>query len=134
MSVDFNIPEIIVSGQSNEILSIAQKHSANIALWDQMFIDNPANIVKYNFNKVYVSSYVIVANTDEEAFSMLETLPLERRPGVFLYGSKETVKNKIISLGKMGVTDIIFSQCGSNFSREDVHKFLNELTKEKILF
>lgn len=133
MSVKFKVPEIIISGQSDQVLEAAKANDANIALWHDMFIANPERILKNNFNKVYISTYILVTETDKEAESIINSLPEERRSAISLYGSKETLKNKIIKLSEMGVTDIIFSQYGPTFDRLPIHEFLLELTKEGIL-
>jgi alkanesulfonate monooxygenase SsuD/methylene tetrahydromethanopterin reductase-like flavin-dependent oxidoreductase (luciferase family) len=133
MSVDFQIPEVVISGQSPEALEAANIASKSIALWHDMFTGSTDYIMKNKFDKVYVSTYILATETDEEAINIIKGLKPERQAAISLYGSKEKIKSQIKNLENLGVTDILFSQYGPNFSRQPIHELLLELSQEGIL-
>ena len=62
-------------------------------------------------------------------------MPLWQRGhlGSPIYGSKETIKQKILELESLGVTDILFSQFNQYQETKPIHEFLEELSNNQIL-
>jgi len=131
----FQIPETLVSGSSNESIRLAKKSSNIVATFAESFLEDPKRFTDHGFAKIFVPLSILVRDTDEEAEEEVSLIPKEKRVinGDSLYGSRETVKKKILELESFGVTDILFSHFDPQHDPQPVHEFLNQLTKDGIL-
>lgn len=131
----FEMPEILVSGSSDDSIHLAKKTSNIIALYYESFIENPKKFSSLNFNKIFIFLSVLIRETDEEAEREVSEMPLWQRAqfGSPIYGSKETIKQKILELESLGVTDILFSQFNQYQETKPIHEFLEELSNNQIL-
>jgi alkanesulfonate monooxygenase SsuD/methylene tetrahydromethanopterin reductase-like flavin-dependent oxidoreductase (luciferase family) len=129
------MPEILVSGDSDESIYLAKKTSNIIAVTYESFMKDPTRVTKHGFEKIFLYLSVLVTDTDEEAKIEIDSISESEKVlnGSPFYGSKETLTDKIIELQSMGITDIFFSQFDRNHDREPVHSFLSELTNKGIL-
>jgi alkanesulfonate monooxygenase SsuD/methylene tetrahydromethanopterin reductase-like flavin-dependent oxidoreductase (luciferase family) len=131
----FEMPEILVSGGSDDSIYLAKNTSNIIGLYYESFMKSPERFTSQNFDKIFVFLSVLVFNTDEEAEERISNMTEHERSldGSPIYGSKETLKKKILELESLGVTDIFFSQFNQYEDTIPVHEFLKELTEEGIL-
>jgi alkanesulfonate monooxygenase SsuD/methylene tetrahydromethanopterin reductase-like flavin-dependent oxidoreductase (luciferase family) len=129
------MPEILVSGESDESIELAKESSNVIALFYESFIKDPERFTSKNFKKIFIFLSVLVGDTDEEVEKEISSIPEESRTtnGSPIYGSKETLTKKIQELERLGVTDILFSQFDQWHDTKQVHEFLEELTQDGIL-
>jgi hypothetical protein len=127
--------ETLVSGTSNESIRLAKKSSNIVATFAESFLEDPKRFTDHGFAKIFVPLSILVRDTDEEAEEEVSLIPKEKRVinGDSLYGSRETVKKKILELESFGVTDILFSHFDPQHDPQPVHEFLNQLTKDGIL-
>lgn len=135
MFAPYNMPEILVSGSSDESINLAKNTCNAIAMFYESFMENPERYTSKKFDKIFVFLSVLVRETDQDAEDEVASIPKERRSvgGSPIYGSKETVAKKIIELQSLGVTDIFFSQFDQDHDPKEIHQFLNELTDSGIL-
>lgn len=126
----FDMPEILVSGGSEDSIHLAKNTSNIIALYYESFMQDPQRITSLKFDKVFVFLSVLVFDTDEEAEERISKMTEHERSfdGSPIYGSKETIKQKLLELESLGVTDIFFSQFNQFEDTKPVHEFLQELT------
>lgn len=131
----FQMPEVLVSGASDESIYIAKQTSNIVATFAESFLQDPKRFTDHGFAKIFVPLSILVRDTDEEAEEEVSLIPKEKRVinGDSLYGSRETVKKKILELESFGVTDILFSHFDPQHDPQPVHDFLNELTRDGIL-
>lgn len=129
------MPEILVSGGSDESIELAKNTSDVIALFYETFISDPERFTGKNFKKIFIFLSVLVGETDEEVQDKINSIPEENRTtnGSPIYGSRQTVSNKLQELDRLGVTDIIFSQFDQWSDPRVVHEFLLDLTNDGIL-
>lgn len=129
------IPKILLSGSSDEMLQLAKDTSDSVVLYYESFIENPERFTAYNFGRIFTAVSLLVTDTDEEAEEIFNSIPEDRKiqGNSPLYGSRETIRKKILELQNMGVTDILFSQFNYEHPREPVHQFLAQLSREGIL-
>jgi alkanesulfonate monooxygenase SsuD/methylene tetrahydromethanopterin reductase-like flavin-dependent oxidoreductase (luciferase family) len=135
MFIPYSMPEILVSGSSDESIDLAKNTCNSIAMFYESFMENPQRYVSKKFDKIFVFLSVLVRETDEDAEQEVAAIPDDKRTvnGSPMYGSKETVSKKIMELYNLGVTDIFFSQFDQNHDTKEIHQFLNELTRSGIL-
>ncbi len=135
MFVAYDMPEILVSGSSDDSIELAKNTSNTIAMFYESFIENPERYTSKSFDKIFVFLSILIRETDEDAEQEVASIPEDRKTinGSPIYGSKETVAKKIIELSNLGVTDIFFSQFDQWHDTEEIHQFLNELTDASIL-
>jgi alkanesulfonate monooxygenase SsuD/methylene tetrahydromethanopterin reductase-like flavin-dependent oxidoreductase (luciferase family) len=131
----FKMPELLISGRSDQSIEMAKDSSGIIATFCEDFLENPTRFTKHNFKKIFVPLSVLVCETDEVCENKVSKIPKEKRVvyGDQVYGSKETLKKKILELESLGVTDILFSHFDPDHDPKEVHEFLRELSEEGIL-
>ena len=135
MFESFEMPEILVSGGSDDSIYLAKNTSNIIGLYYESFMKSPERFTSQNFDKIFVFLSVLVFDTDEEAEERISNMTEDERDpgGSPIYGSKETLKQKIKELESLGVTDIFFSQFNQYEDPKPVHEFLEELTNSEVL-
>jgi alkanesulfonate monooxygenase SsuD/methylene tetrahydromethanopterin reductase-like flavin-dependent oxidoreductase (luciferase family) len=131
----FKMPEILVSGGSDDSIYLAKNTSNIIGLYYESFMKSPERFTSQNFDKIFVFLSVLVFDTDEEAEERISNMTEHERSldGSPIYGSKETLKEKILELEALGVTDIFFSQFNQYEDTKRVHEFLKELSDDGVL-
>lgn len=129
------IPEIVISGSSEETFDLAQSSSNIVAVWANDFLDNPTRFADQKFNKIFIVLPTLIRETDEDCEKEIAKISKEDREllGYILYGSRETVAKKLLELEKMGVTDILFSQMTWQHEIDLVHESLKDLSNAGIL-
>lgn len=103
-------PTILVGTKNEELLNATRKYTDISLCMVNDYISNPDKY-RLNYDKRMISAQVVIRNTDEEALGVLESTYTES-PGIkawVLWGSRETVKQKILDLGAMGVTDVMLN-------------------------
>lgn len=135
MFQSFTMPEVLVSGASDDSIALAKNASNIIALYYESFIQDPERFSTLGFKKIFLFLSVLVCDTDQEAEKVISGLTDAQRAGLGspIYGSKETVTQKLLELESLGVTDILFSQLSQFQDTKPVHKFLADLTNRGIL-
>jgi alkanesulfonate monooxygenase SsuD/methylene tetrahydromethanopterin reductase-like flavin-dependent oxidoreductase (luciferase family) len=135
MFLPYDMPEILVSGSSDDSIELAKNTSNTIAMFYESFMENPQRYTSKNFDKIFVFLSVLIRETDEDAEQEVANIPEDKRTfnGSPIYGSKETVAKKIIELSNLGVTDIFFSQFDQSHDPKEIHQFLIELTDAGIV-
>lgn len=131
----FDMPEILVSGGSDDSIHLAKTTSNTIGLYYESFMKSPERFTSQNFDKIFVFLSVLVSDTDEGAEERISRMAEDERDagGSPIYGSKETLKQKIKELESLGVTDIFFSQFNQYEDPKPIHEFLEELTNSEVL-
>jgi alkanesulfonate monooxygenase SsuD/methylene tetrahydromethanopterin reductase-like flavin-dependent oxidoreductase (luciferase family) len=131
----YRMPEILVSGGSDESIYLAKNTCNIIGLYYESFMKSPERFTSQKFDKIFVFLSVLIFDTDEEAEERISKMTEHERSldGSPIYGSKETLRKKILELDSLGVTDIFFSQFNQYEDTIPVHEFLKELTEEGIL-
>lgn len=131
----YDVPEILVSGESDESIELAKQTSNVIALYYDSFIKDPERFTSKNFKKIFIFLSILPGKTDEEAEERFKAIPEEDAKIIhsYLYGSKETIVKRLLELEKLGITDILFSQHGFTNDAKEVHELLAELTRDGIL-
>lgn len=131
----FDMPEILVSGGSDDSIELAKNTSNMIGLYYESFMESPERFTSLGFKKIFVFLSVLVCDTDEEAEEKISKMSERERNtnGSPIYGSKETITQKLLELEALGVTDILFSQFNQYQDTKPVHLFLQELTDNGIL-
>lgn len=131
----YTMPEILVSGESDESVELAKETSDIIALFYESFIADPERFTSKGFKKIFIFLSMKVGETDERVEQEVANIPEENRTtnGSPIYGSKETLRDKLQELDRLGVTDILFSQFDQWHDPKEVHEFLAELSRDGIL-
>lgn len=131
----FEMPELVISGKSDESIEIANDSSQIIATFCEDFLKDPTRFTRHNFKKIFVPLSILVCDTDDICEDEVSKIPQEKRVvyGDQIYGCKETIRKKILELESLGVTDILFSHFDAWHDPQDVHEFLKELSEEGIL-
>ena len=125
----FKMPECLISGGSKEAIKLAADmgfHSGN-GYDSFMSEERIAYYSGLEFEKIFVQVSLLIRDTDEEADQVRNTLiPEDLRNINIIYGSEETVLNKLFELQKLGVTDILVSNsfAGGKQERDIVHNFV----------
>lgn len=102
---------IIVLGTRNPDVIIKAAKYADIGLvMIDDFLRDP-EIFTSNYKRIMVSAQIVIRDTDEQARREIEESKSDhiRIKRWAIYGTKETVKKKILDLEAMGVTDILLS-------------------------
>ena len=103
-------PTILVGTRNQDLLNATKEYTDISLCMVNDYIDNPDKY-RLNYNRRMISAQVVIRNTDEEALKVLESTYTES-PGIkawVIWGSRETVKQRILDLGAMGVTDVMLN-------------------------
>ncbi len=103
-------PIIILGTRNREaILQCAQYADIGLVMIDD-FLREP-ELFTSNYKRLMISAQIIIRDTDEQARKEIEESFSEhiRIKRWAIYGTKETVKKKLLELEAMGVTDILLS-------------------------
>lgn len=137
MYQEIKFPESLISGGNIEIVKMAKKLNLSFATAYDVFLQKWENEYKqFNLNSIFVQLSVLVRETDDEAKKDFQNLvPDSMKQNSILYGSYETLKNKILQLDQMGVTDILVGQAyvSDKQERQTIHNFINRLRSEKVI-
>jgi|LauGreDrversion4_2_1035121.scaffolds.fasta_scaffold173245_3 alkanesulfonate monooxygenase SsuD/methylene tetrahydromethanopterin reductase-like flavin-dependent oxidoreductase (luciferase family) len=112
-------PTILVGTKNIELLNSTKQYTdISLCMMDD-YVRNPDQY-RLNYNRRMVSAQVIIRNTDEEALEIINNT-YTSKPRIkdwTLWGSRETVKQKIINLKDIGVTDVMLNN-GTDVIQQD---------------
>jgi alkanesulfonate monooxygenase SsuD/methylene tetrahydromethanopterin reductase-like flavin-dependent oxidoreductase (luciferase family) len=103
-------PLILLASRHEEtILKCAKYADIGLVMIDD-FLRNP-DLFTSNYKRLMISAQIVIRDTDEQALKELEESVSDhhRIKRWAIYGTKETVKKKILDLESMGVTDILLN-------------------------
>jgi alkanesulfonate monooxygenase SsuD/methylene tetrahydromethanopterin reductase-like flavin-dependent oxidoreductase (luciferase family) len=103
-------PIILLATRHEEtILKCAKYADIGLVMIDD-FMNNP-ELFTSNYKRVMISAQVVIRDSDEQAHREIEESFSEhgRIKRWTIYGTKETIKRKLLEIEKMGVTDILLS-------------------------
>jgi len=103
-------PIVLLATRHPETIIKAAKYADIGLVMIDDFLNNP-DIFTSNYKRLMISAQIIIRETDEQAHKEIEEsfsnhMRIKRWA---IYGTKETVKRKLLELEKMGVTDILLS-------------------------
>lgn len=102
------IPESLVSGGNPDTIKMASDLGMHLGTGYDIFLNHYNICAKYNFKKIFVQASLLVRDTDEEALK--EKNKRDVQPINLIYGSSQTVEQKLIKLHELGATDLLVSQ------------------------
>lgn len=112
-------PTILVGTKNVDLLNATKQYTdISLCMMDD-YIRDPDQY-KLNYNRRMVSAQVIIRDTDEEALRIINETYSEK-PRIkdwTLWGSRETVKQKIIDLESIGITDVMLNN-GTDVIQQD---------------
>ena len=129
-------PIILLSTRNREtILKAAQFADIGLVMIDD-FLREP-ELFTSNYKRVMISCQIVIRDTDEQARMEIETSDSnhKRIKRWAVYGTKETVKKKLLELEAMGVTDILLSNGTDVVYQQDgiidllIHEIIEENKK-----
>lgn len=103
-------PIVLLATRHPETIIKAAKYADIGLVMIDDFLNNP-DLFTSNYKRIMISAQIIIRETDEQAHKEIEEsfsnhMRIKRWA---IYGTKETVKRKLLELEKMGVTDILLS-------------------------
>jgi len=103
-------PIVLLATRHPETIIKAAKYADIGLVMIDDFLNNP-DLFTSNYKRLMISAQIIIRETDEQAHKEIEQsfsnhMRIKRWA---IYGTKETVKRKLLELEKMGVTDILLS-------------------------
>lgn len=129
----FVMPESLLSGGSPEGVALAEElgmHSANG--YDSFVGGGYKNYADKHFDKIFIQVSLLVRDTDHEAADAYERLvPEDLKGSNIIFGSPETIMNKLSELRDLGATDLLISNSfpGEKEERDIIHKFVKQMLK-----
>ena len=123
------LPELVMAGHSTKTRLMANKFNAtHLAMLDMHFkYIKESNIIVNN--KQMVSLSIIIRNDIDDAKDFLLKNNTAGAENWTLIGNKEKIKKEILNLNKLGITDIIISQCPNDDQVHLVHELIKELSE-----
>lgn len=119
-----DIPEIIMSGTSEKTLNSASCFANyNLSMMNN-YLENPDNFKK-NKNRM-VCAAVVMSDSHEEAKEFVDRLPLKHQKKWTIFGTEEEIKQKMLELKKIGVTDILLREHPNDPKFYLVHNFVKK--------
>lgn len=122
-------PEIVMSGSSDKVLSVAEEY-ADITLNElDQYIDK--KIQNKNISKKMVVLGICIRDTKEEVYKIIDNNDdmLGLTPEFF--GTKEEVLNNILKLQDIGVTDIMVAAFFGDPEKDRIHDLIKDLKEIK---
>ena len=123
------LPELVMAGHSTKTRLMANKFNAtHLAMLDMHFkYIKESNIIVNN--KQMVSLSIIIRNDIDDAKDFLLKNNTAGAENWTLIGNKEEIKKEILNLNKLGITDILISQCPNDDQIHLVHELIKELSE-----
>jgi alkanesulfonate monooxygenase SsuD/methylene tetrahydromethanopterin reductase-like flavin-dependent oxidoreductase (luciferase family) len=123
-----NVSEIVMAGHSNETRKMAEKynatHLAMLNMHKNSYLD--PNTIKNS--KQMISLSVMIDNSEKKINSMLKNS--KGSDQWTIYGNKESVKDQIYALKKIGATDILISPHPEDTNIVAIHSLVKEMIEE----
>ena len=112
-------PTILVSTRNTELINSTKQYTDIILCMLDDFANNPSQYLE-NYKEIMICSQVIIRDTDQEAVDLVyKTYGENSRVSKWsLYGSRETVKQKIIALESMGIKNVMLNN-GTDIIQQD---------------
>jgi len=118
------MPEIVMSGISEKTLSNAAKMADYTLCMTDSFVDNPKKFMVTK--KTMVCAAVIIADTDQQAEDIADSIDQQHQKRWTIFGTEERVVEKIIELKSLGATDLLIRR----HLNDPNHKSIHELVKK----
>jgi alkanesulfonate monooxygenase SsuD/methylene tetrahydromethanopterin reductase-like flavin-dependent oxidoreductase (luciferase family) len=122
-----SLPGIVMAGHSNETKKMAEKFNATHLSALNMYKESLNNSKFIVNKKQMVSVSIIVNESEQEIFSMLESNKGSEH--WTLFGDKEKIKSEIFKLKEMGVTDLLISYHPSDKNVSSIHYLVKEMVE-----
>jgi alkanesulfonate monooxygenase SsuD/methylene tetrahydromethanopterin reductase-like flavin-dependent oxidoreductase (luciferase family) len=127
-------PIILLATRHEEtILKCAKYADIGLVMIDD-FLKNP-DLFTSNYKRVMISAQVVIRDTDEQAHREIEESVSNhgRIKRWTIYGTKETVRKRLLELEAMGITDILLSNGTDVVSQTDetVDLLIYEMMQER---
>lgn len=129
MKVLKNRPEVYVSGSSDKVITTAVLHSDAILCTFSRYIKVKALVG--SMRKIIVNVPIVVRDTNEEAEEFLKMTKYPRI-GETIWGTKEKVKEELLKLDGIAITDIIVNAHDNDDQIDKIHEMLNEIINNNI--
>jgi alkanesulfonate monooxygenase SsuD/methylene tetrahydromethanopterin reductase-like flavin-dependent oxidoreductase (luciferase family) len=113
-------PYLVFSGTSDYTLKTAEMYGDSTLCMYDSFIDNP-NKFKITKNNM-ISLAMIISDSEESSLKIFESYSIPHAKRWTLFGTEDQIKEKIIDLKNMGITDILVS---NPFRLEDSSRIHN---------
>ena len=131
------LPEIVMGGHSDETKNICKEFNAINLSAGTLYKEYYRNEDRVISDKQMIEFSVVIRDSDEEAFNFVNEHGVDgHKKGDDLrwtvYGTKDTVKKKIIEYKEMGATDILISYLSGDNNILGIHNLVKELMEEKI--
>jgi hypothetical protein len=115
-------PNILIGTSNNELTQIASNYTdTSLCVYD-VFKKN--NFDK--FRKKMVAINILLRDTQEEAEEFMSQFDNQRIKDYTLYGTKQNIIDKLLTLENDGATDVMIS----NFYIDPIYKNIHEMVKE----
>lgn len=111
-------PILVSTGNIDQINATKQYTDISLCMINS-YLNDPDKY-RLNYERRMVSAQVVIRDTDEDALAVVMNTDTNQ-PGIrywTIYGSRETVKQKILDLESIGVTDIMLNN-GTDVIKQD---------------
>jgi alkanesulfonate monooxygenase SsuD/methylene tetrahydromethanopterin reductase-like flavin-dependent oxidoreductase (luciferase family) len=121
-----DLPELVMSGHSEATNKMADENGfANISMLDMY----KKEINFRRSQKHIVSLSVLIRDSKDEAFNFIKENASGGALNWTIYGTREEVKEELLNLSNLGVTDILISQTQKDEKVYLVHDLIREIIK-----
>lgn len=123
-------PELVFSGFSEYTVETAYiNNGILLAMYDD-YLRNIELFSKVNQRMVAVQAFV--RDTDAEASEITKIINRERELDYTIYGSKETIKSKLLLMKSQGITDVLIHSHFHDNELDKIHLAIKEILQEGI--
>ena len=118
-------PEVVVGTGNKKVIDIAKRYT-DISLC--MYDDFKKNDLSF-FKKKMVSIHVLLRDTEDEADTAMLKFKGTRQAENIIYGTKESVINKILKLEDEGITDVLISITHEESDPQKIYEIVKDIPK-----
>jgi hypothetical protein len=119
------VPELIVSGESNYSIETAKIYGDSTLCMYDSFIKAPN---RFNVTKrTMISVAVVISNDKESALEIIKSSNSENAANWTIYGNEEDIKSELTKLKNLGVTDVLISNPFALQDSMKIHSFIKSI-------